>query len=97
MQSELYYWQGRRSDLMDRYWQAVRSGDEKLRLEVVQAHEDFKQQVPDRKLWITGKDRAESIRTHKKQVKAGENFGTMQKKYRGVVQGVEQAYGKGGE
>jgi hypothetical protein len=92
VQSEVYYWQGRRSDLMDRYWQAVRSGDEKLRTEVVKAQDEFSKNVPDRKLRITQKDRNESIRTHKKQVAAGEKFGTTQKKYRGVAEGVAESY-----
>lgn len=92
VQSEVFYWQGRRSDLMDRYWQAVRSGDEKLRTEVVKAQEEFSKNVPDRKLRITPKDRNESIRTHRKQVTAGEKYGTTQKKYRGVAEGVAETY-----
>jgi hypothetical protein len=92
VQSEVYYWQGRRSDLMDRYWQAVRSGDEKLRTEVVKAQDEFSKNVPDRKLRITPKDRNESIRSHKKQVAAGEKYGTTQKKYRGVAQEVGDTY-----
>ena len=92
VQSEVFYWQGRRSDLMDRYWQAVRSGDEKLRTEVVKAQEEFSKNVPDRKLRITPKDRNESIRTHRKQVAAGERYGTTQKKYRGVAKGVAETY-----
>lgn len=92
VQSEVFYWQGRRSDLMDRYWQAVRSGDEILRNEVVKAHDAFFRTVPDRKLRITAKDRAESIRTHKKQVRAGEKYGTTQKKFRGVAEEVGDTY-----
>ena len=92
VQSEVFYWQGRRSDLMDRYWQAVRSGDEKLRAEVVKAQDEFSKNVPDRKLRITPKDRNESLRTHRKQVAAGEKFGTTQGKYKGVAEEVGGSY-----
>lgn len=90
--SEVFYWQTRRSDVMDRYWQAVRSGDQELRLEMLAAKDKYNAQVPDGKLRITGKDLAESIRNHQKQVKAGEKYGTAMKKYRGVAEEVGSAY-----
>lgn len=95
--SEVFYWQTRRSDMMDRYWQAVRSGDQELRLEVLAAKDKYNAQVPQAKLRITGKDLADSVRTHRKQVRAGENYGASQKKYRGVAQDVQGAYMEGGE
>jgi len=90
--SEVFYWQTRRSDVMDRYWQAVRSGDQELRLEVLAAKDKYNAQVPDGKLRITGKDLAESVRNHRKQVKVGEKYGTAMKKYRGVAEEVGSAY-----
>lgn len=90
--SEVFYWQTRRSDIVDRYWQAVRSGDQELRLEVLAAKDKYNAQVPDAKLRVTGKDLAESVRNHRKQVRAGEKYGTAQKKYRGVAQEVGGAY-----
>ena len=90
--SEVFYWQTRRSDMMDRYWQAVRSGDQELRLEVLAAKDKYNAQVPDGKLRITGKDLAESVRNHRKQVKVGEKYGTTMKKYRGVAEEVGSAY-----
>ena len=92
VQSEEFYWQGRRSDLMDRYWQAVRSGDEKLRNEVIKAQDEFSKNVPDRNLRITVRQRIESTREHRKQVTAAEKYGTTQKKYRGVVGEVGENY-----
>jgi hypothetical protein len=90
--SEVFYWQTRRSDVMDRYWQAVRSGDQELRLEVLAMKDKFNAQAPDHKLRITGKDLAESVRAHRKQVRAGETYGTAMKKYRGVAQDVKGSY-----
>lgn len=95
--SEVFYWQTRRSDMMDRYWQAVRSGDQELRLEVLASKDKYNAQVPQAKLRITGKDLADSVRTHRKQVRAGENYGASQKKYRGVAQDVQGAYMEGGD
>ena len=90
--SEVFYWQTRRSDVMDRYWKAVRSGDQELRLEVLAFKDKYNAQVPDAKLRITGKDLAESVRAHRKQVKAGEKYGTAMKKYQGVAGEVGSAY-----
>jgi hypothetical protein len=92
--SEVFYWQTRRSDLMDRYWQAVRSGDEPLRKEVIDMQTEYNETAPDRNLRITGKDRANSVKQHKKMVAAGEGKATYQKKYRGVAQEVSEEYGR---
>lgn len=97
VQSELYYWQGRRSNLMDRYWQAIRSGDEELRERVLEAQGKFNETVPDRKLRISQKDRVASVKGHRKQVALGEKFGTESRKYRDLAKGVQGAYMRGGE
>lgn len=92
MESEKYYWMTRRSDLKDRYVHAVLAGDKDLRLEVLAEVARFKEQVPDRKLAITGKELNESVQGRKKMLKATERFGTDQKKFRGVVGEVKEAY-----
>ena len=48
VQGEVLYWQTRRSGLLDRYWQAVRTGDEEARLNVREDITRFNQKLPDR-------------------------------------------------
>jgi len=90
--TEILYWQIRRSDLLDKYRQAVTSHDEGAREAVNEDIQQFNNDAPSLKLRITGKVKAESLRAWKKGVQVEERMGARAKMYRGVVEGVKEAY-----
>ena len=89
-QGEIIYWQTRRGDLLDKYWKAVRNGDEEMRGEVLSGIADFNQHLPDRKLHISGKDRADTVASRKKAMRLAEKYGTPYKSTRGIAGGVRE-------
>lgn len=89
-QGEIIYWQTRRGDLLDKYWKAVRDGDEEARAEVLSGIANFNQNLPDRKLHISGKDRADTVNSRKKAMKLAEKYGTPYKSTRGIAGGVRE-------
>ena len=91
-QGEVIYWQTRRGDLLDRYWQAHKTGDEELREDVLAEIDRYNEGVPDTKLRVTGKDRALSIKTRRRANRLAETQGTSQKRYRGVADYTEGGY-----
>jgi len=95
--TEILYWQIRRSDTLDKYRQAVVTHDEKLRESAMEEIQKFNSEAPSAKLRITGKVRAESLRTWRKGVRAEEAFGSRTKMFRGVAQDVHESYQEGGE
>lgn len=92
VQGEVIYWQTRRGDLVDKYWKAVKAGDEELREDMREEIMKFNQKVPDRKLAITGKDLATSVKARRKAVQAMERYSVNGKKYRGLAGTVGDAY-----
>lgn len=92
VQGEVLYWQTRRSGLLDRYWQAVRTGDEEARLNVREDVTRFNQKLPDRKLYISGKDLAQTVKDRRKAGKAMERFSVNGKKYRRLAQDIREDY-----
>lgn len=92
VQGETIYWMTRRSDMMDKYWKTVRTQDEAGRELIRDEIDEFNLGVPDPKLRITGKDLAQSIRTRRKAVQVGENFGTGAKRMRGEVEGIRDTF-----
>lgn len=89
-QGEIIYWQTRRGDLLDKYWKAVRTGDEEMRGEVLAGIADFNQHLPDRKLHISGKDRADTVASRKKAMRLAEKYGTPYKSTRGIAGDVRE-------
>jgi hypothetical protein len=92
VQGEVLYWQTRRSGLLDRYWQAVRTGDEEARLNVREDVTRFNQKLPDRKLYISGKDLAQTVKERRKAGKAMERFSVNGKKYRRLARDIRENY-----
>lgn len=92
MNSEKYYWMTRRNDIKDRYITALKTGDRDLRLEVLVAKDKFNAQVPNANLRIHGGELGEAERTWKKSVRATEQYGAQEKKYRGVVKDIKSTY-----
>lgn len=97
VQGEVLYWQTRRGDLVDKYWKAVKAGDEELREDMREEIMKFNQKIPDRKLAITGKDLAASIKARRKANQAMERYSVNGKKYRGLAGTVGDAYEAGAE
>jgi hypothetical protein len=95
--SEGLYWQIRKSDLLDKYREAVVSQDEVGRASVEEEVQKFNGEVPSGKLRITGKTKADSLRTWRKGVAMMEKYGTRTKGMRGVAEGVRDSYGNGEE
>lgn len=95
--SEGLYWQIRKSDLLDKYREAVVSQDEAGRASVEEEVRKFNGEVPSGKLRITGKTKADSLRTWRKGVAMMEKYGTRTKGMRGVAEGVRDSYGNGEE
>lgn len=90
VQGEIIYWQTRRGDLLDKYWKAVRTGDEEMRGEVLAGIAEFNKVIPDRKLHISGKDRADTVASRKKALRLGEKYGTPYKSTRGIAEDVRE-------
>jgi hypothetical protein len=82
---EVLYWQGRRQDLLDKYWRAVRDGDAEERADVREVIDAYNETVPDRGLRVTGKDITLMTRARKKGVREMERYGTAAKRYRSLA------------
>lgn len=95
--SEGLYWQIRKSDLLDKYREAVVSQDAEGRKSVDEEILKYNGDVPSPKLRITGKTRADSLRTWKKGAALMEKYGTRVKGMRGTAEAVRDSYGDGEE
>lgn len=93
--SEGLYWQIRKSDLLDKYREAVVSQDAEGRKSVDEEILKYNGDVPSPKLRITGKTRADSLRTWKKGTALMEKYGTRVKGMRGTAEAVRDSYGDG--
>lgn len=90
--SEKLYWQIRRADIMDRYWQAYRAGDEDGRKELDKTVQEWNAEVPDKDLRITGADKNRSLKQRKKNVLGMERYGAREKGLRDFSKGIRENY-----
>jgi len=91
-QGEVLYWNMRRQELKEKYRHARMEGDEKATDIWRDKIDQFNETIPDHNLRITGKELAEGVKAQRKSARAMENYGTMQKKMRGVVGEVGEGY-----
>jgi len=91
-QGEVLYWTMRRQDLKDKWRKARMQGDEKEADVWRDKIDGFNETTPDPALRITGKELAQGLKASRKSSRNMENFGTMQKKMRGVVEEVGEGY-----
>lgn len=95
--SEGLYWQIRKQDLLDKRREAVVTHDEEGRKSVDEEIQKFNNDVPSGKMRITGKTKADSLRTWRKGVAMSERYGTKTKGLREFAGNATDAYMGGGE
>jgi len=72
---EEIYWRTRHSDLLDKRFRAVRTGDASMLENVTKEISKYNEQVPTHQLRITGKDQAVSLRGRRKAAMLAERQG----------------------
>lgn len=72
---EEIYWRTRHSDLLDKRFRAVRTGDASMLENVTKEISKYNEQVPTQQLRITGKDQAVSLRGRRKAAMLAERQG----------------------
>jgi hypothetical protein len=90
---EQMYWRTKQQTLLDNRWEAVRSGDTERLRKADKAIVDFNASVPKgyESVKITGKTKADSLRSHRTTVRNREQMKT-QKSMRSVGREVEAAW-----
>lgn len=94
--SEQIYWRTRQQTLLDARWKAVRTGDTEMLHTVDSRIDQFNRGLPKgyEGIRISGKTKADSLKTHRKTVQNRESDRTA-RKFRGVQSDVGAGFARG--
>lgn len=90
--SEVLYWKTKRADLLQARNDAFSRRDEQELKDVTAAIEKYNATTPDPRLRLTGRDLALSLRANRAGLRKMETFGTTDRRYRGIVSGVDSGF-----
>ena len=88
---EQIFWSTRRAGLLDRYQRGVTTGDEELLQDARKAIQDYNKEIPDKALFISGKDMGKTLKSARTTARKKEAFGTDVKRYRGLARDIEES------